>query len=228
MEFMPRWAPIVALAFLGAILATVLLGLGGVGAFVLRRPKLGRACMLIATGGLGAYGAVLLGMSVASREIVLRPGERKYFCELDCHIAYSVEKAERVTRLDRLDANGTFYVVTLKAWFDPESTSPRRPAGAPLRPNARQAVIVDAAGHVFPLSTAGEAALTRERGPQPSLEQELMPGESYSAQLVFELPNDAANPRLYLTDPSPENSFLFGHEQSPGHRKVLFALPESS
>ena len=39
----------------------------------------------------GAYVVLLLGASLASLELVLDLGEPKYFCEIDCHIAYSVE-----------------------------------------------------------------------------------------------------------------------------------------
>ena len=56
------------------------------------------------------------------------------------------------------------------------------------------------------------------------LDQPLRPGESYEATLVFELPADAQNPRLWLTDPEIVNWVLIGHENSFFHKKVYFGL----
>jgi hypothetical protein len=46
-----------------------------------------------------AYVLVLLGVSLTSHEKLLTPGERKYFCEIDCHIAYSVVSVEETSAL---------------------------------------------------------------------------------------------------------------------------------
>ena len=89
-ECMPHFAPVVVLLFLGTVL------LLGVSLFVMlfgavRRSsflaKLGAgAASTIATG----YFVLLSGVSFASREEVLPAGGWKYFCEIDCHLAYSL------------------------------------------------------------------------------------------------------------------------------------------
>jgi hypothetical protein len=45
------------------------------------------------------YALVLIGVSLTSHEKTLAPGENKYFCEIDCHIAYSVVNFEEAKAL---------------------------------------------------------------------------------------------------------------------------------
>jgi hypothetical protein len=47
---------------------------------------------------LGGYGTALLAASAISREWSLPPGEEKYFCEIDCHLAYSVAGVEHAAQ----------------------------------------------------------------------------------------------------------------------------------
>jgi len=232
MAYVPQAAHLVALVFLStgfllAVLGAVLLHALATGhreraGNVL---KLGIACAAI-------YGAALLGFSLLSKEQVLAVGETKYFCELDCHLAYSVESIMTAPALGAGDhvvkAGGTFYVVKLKTLFDAETTSSRRPQGASLSPNLRSAVVVDEQGRRFTPSLAGTRALTEPAGQNVPLTQALIPGESYQTTLVFDLPADAKHPRLLLTDPFPVNWFLIGHENSFLHKKVLFSLEPHS
>jgi multisubunit Na+/H+ antiporter MnhB subunit len=44
----------------------------------------------VSVAGVGLYLALLLSFSFLSRERVLAFGEEKHFCEMDCHLAYSV------------------------------------------------------------------------------------------------------------------------------------------
>src|SRR6202795_1086793 len=89
-EFTPHFAPVVVLLFLGTLLIT------GVSFLVLfygaaRRSsffaKLGAAAVFTIVAG---YLILLVGVSFASTEKVLPAGGWKYFCEIDCHIAYSI------------------------------------------------------------------------------------------------------------------------------------------
>ena len=113
-------------------------------------------------------------------------------------------------------------MVTLQTWFDPATIAAWRPRDAPLTPNPRRAVMVDAAGHTFSISPAGRRAL---EGPSTPLDTPLIPGQSYRTRLVFDLPRDVRAPRLLLTDPDPVLALLIGHENAPIHRKAVFALP---
>jgi hypothetical protein len=205
MALVPPYAPIVVLLFLGSILA------GMLSAAVLvygiarnhARVRLGAAVALLAIPA--GYATLLFGASLTSQERVLAHGAKKYFCEIDCHLAYSVEGVR---------ASGTSYVVSLRTWFDESTISPMRPKDAPLYPNPRQVYIVDASGRRFEPSPAGVRALSRP----------LIPGQSYVTELVFDLPGDLSGARLFVGNADPEDSFLIGHELSPFHHKIWFAL----
>ncbi len=91
MEFMPEHAPLVVLTFLGSIFvlgAAVLAALFG--AFRKHR-RLELGGLAVAALLVSGYALVLLGVSLTSHEKTLARGEWKYFCEIDCHVAYSVE-----------------------------------------------------------------------------------------------------------------------------------------
>src|SRR5438105_15591767 len=91
--FVPEYAPFVILAFLGAGFLLFCAVVGGGIALAARRARLakrlGGAAAIVAV----AYAALLLGAALASRDRTLEPGERKYFCEMDCHLASSVAAA---------------------------------------------------------------------------------------------------------------------------------------
>src|SRR5208337_2521864 len=113
--FTPHFAPFVVLAFLGTAFALVLcLLIVLIGAL--------RKSRVLVLSGLGAalalvYGMVLLGLSLFSSEAVLAQGEWKYFCEIDCHIAYAVAGVQ-VARsvgpeMQPVTASGKFVIVAL-------------------------------------------------------------------------------------------------------------------
>ena len=170
-----------------------------------------------------AYFWLVLGFSLASEAKVLARGEEKYFCEIDCHLAYSVAGVRRAKTLGGAAARGEFLVVTLKTRFDEETVSPRR-GDAPLRPNPRRAVVRDAEGRVYEASEKGRRALASGVGVGMPLDTPLRPGESYTTELVFDLPADARDPVLLLNESSPVTRFIIGHENSPLHETTEFRL----
>jgi hypothetical protein len=210
----PPFAPIVVLLFLGAIAAGMVASAAFVYGAVRHLPVVRRwagiALLVIPAG----YATLLLGASLGSRDRVLPTGARKYFCEIDCHLACSVERVERTKSLGAERAAGTFTVVTLKTWFDESTISPQRSREAPLYPNPREVFIADASGRRFPLSAPESMPLSRP----------LIPGQSYMTRLVFDLPDDIQAPRLFVGDADPISSLLIGHEQSPLHRKIWFGI----
>jgi hypothetical protein len=228
-ELVPNHAPFVVMAFL---LTGVSLGLAGVGFLLGLKAKkwmIVRISAFVALGIAGVYGAACVGSALASHERTLAPGELNYFCEIDCHLAYSVTGVRSMRTVGSgptaVHAKGTFYVVTLRTWFDPKTISSQRPLDAALWPNPRQVALVDARGRIYSTSLLGQRALGE---PSVPLTQELRPGESYETRLVFDLPSDARSPRLLLADAFPLSPLLIGHEMSPFHRKVYFQLPAAS
>jgi hypothetical protein len=83
-------APVAVLGFLAAVAGVVLSILAALTLLFVGKARWAlRVGALVGTGAV-VYIALLLGMSLASREVTLAPGQEKYFCEIDCHLAYSV------------------------------------------------------------------------------------------------------------------------------------------
>jgi hypothetical protein len=226
-ENTPHLAPLVVLLFLGALFVT------GVSIVVLlygaaRRSKLyarlgGGAALVTVTG----YVLLLCGVSLASSEKVLPVGAWKYFCEIDCHIGYSVSSVRTAAAIGpqgrSAAAHGQFVIVHLKVWFDEHTISANRGDG-PLTPNARQVVLVDSSGHAYDQSPEGEQILTGASGEQVPLRQALRPGQSFTKDLVFDVPQERTGLRLLITEDDPETHLIIGHENSLLHKKIYLSL----
>lgn len=226
--YVPPLAPIVILAFLGTAFLLMVAAVALLYATISKRRDLVPPILSLAGGLVLLYGGALLGASALSREVVLQHGEHKYFCEIDCHLAYSVEKVETTSEigipLHTVHAAGTFHIVALKAWFDPTTISPRRPLDVPLAPNPRKVYVEDSAGGRYaPSAPALQALVGTGRNSTP-LTEPLRPGESYISYLVFDLPKDVRNPRLFLGNGVDVEHLLIGHEMSPWHKRVWFSM----
>jgi hypothetical protein len=226
-ESTPHLAPIVVLLFLGAIFVTVvslLILLYGVARRSKRYANIGSCAAL---GVISSYLLVLCGVSLVSSKKVLPPGGWKYFCELDCHIGYSVSGVAATAAigpdLQPTPAQGQFIIVRLKIWFDPRTISPHRGDG-PLTPNARRVVLLDTNEHAYAEFPAGEAAIARTQNEAGSLRQPLRPGQSLVRDIVFDVPKGVSGLRLLITEDDPETVLIIGHENSLFHRKVYLGL----
>ncbi len=169
------------------------------------------------------YGVLLLAFSTFSRERVLASGEEKYFCELDCHIAYSVQNVQRMKTIGSATADGEFYVVTVRARFDKSTIAPWR-GDAPLTPNKHTLTLVDGQGQRWKPSTNGQLAWDAAHGASTSLMEPLRPGEWYDATFIFDAPSGATAPRLLVTSEGFPMPILIGDESSILHKKTYFAL----
>jgi hypothetical protein len=226
-EFIPHFAPVVVLFFLGTILTIGICFLILLYAAVRRSAffaKLGGGAILAVAAG---YFLLLTGVSFASSEKVLPAGGWKYFCEIDCHIAYSVIGVQTTAALgpemQQVSAHGEFVVVRVKTWFDERTISAHRGSG-PLTPNGRKIFLVDEAGQRFAPSPEGQTVLARLTNNSTPLTQSLRPGESYTTDFVFDVPRDARNLRLLITEDDPETRLVIGHENSLLHKKIYFAV----
>lgn len=200
-------APLAVLAFLALIAGEIAI-IGA--AVVLRafdRRRLARLAIVAAGAAAGVYLDALLVLSLVSREQVASIGEEKYFCEIDCHLAYSVVGVQSV---------GRRRLVTLRVRFDEDTISPCRARNLPLTPNRRVVRIVDANGRAY----APEPATARDG----LLARPLRPGESDVTRLVFDLPPDAPEPLLLITEANWATRLLLGHENSFLHRRTWFRL----
>ncbi len=203
-------APLAVLGFLG-MCGGLLLGIAALVIFWLARKRKSARSAAVAIGaGVITYFALLIGYSVGSRTDVLSRGQEKYFCEIDCHLAYSVVDVKTQAAADSND-----YRVTLRTRFDETTTSPSRPKEASLTPSPREVRLIDNAGRQYaPVLSAGTSLMTP-----------LRPAESYTTQLEFRVPKNVAGLRLLLsTTPAWPDHLVIGDENSWMHKKTYFAL----
>jgi hypothetical protein len=230
-ECTPLFAPVVVLVFLGTVLLSalsVLVLLYG----AVRRSSFFAACGALAFSAVvSGYALLLCAVSLASTEKTLPIGARKYFCEIDCHLAYSVAGSSTSQvigpELQQTVAKGKFVIVQVRTWFDEHTISAHRGNG-PLFPNRRRIVLTDETGRSFAPSMEGETALHRVQGVSTPITEPLRPGESYTTDLVFDVPRDASHLRLLITEDDPETRLIIGHENSFLHKKIYMALDMSS
>lgn len=212
------------LAFLGT---AGLLALCAVAALFGGLRRLPAITKLGLAGGIGVAGLYLVVLTVAgllSRDRTLPVGVEKYFCEIDCHLAYSVTGLRRVADVPR--ALGTVWAVMIRTRFDERTISEARPREAELWPNPRCVVLVGQDGsQAEPLEVSAEE-LGRLGITSVPLTRELRPGESYITTLLFDLP--ASNPPagLLVSEGIVVSRLLIGNERSPFHGHTLLALPE--
>lgn len=194
---------------------------------VTRQRQLANRLLQLMVVGAGVYFGTLLAYSLTSREQVLDLNEEKYFCEVDCHLAYSVINITKTKTLDappnQSTAQGVYYVVTVKTRFDERTISATR-GDFPLTPNPRTVTIIDSEERRYGASPEGQRALESTKGQSVPLTQPLRPGESYTTDLVFDLPTDVKNPHLLITEADWITHWLIGHENSFFHRKTRFRL----
>ena len=202
-------APVSVLGFLATAGALALSILAIVVAYFVRKPRIARFLVKGAAAGVMVYGGLLLAFSWASHDHVLTPGQEKYFCEIDCHLAYSVLSVKT-----ELTGPAKTYSVTLRTRFDETTISPHRPKDAPLTPNPRTVALLDAHGSRWPPTASSGILLTTP----------LKPGDMYLTELQFQAPADATGLRLLITSNAWPEHLLIGDEQSPFHGKTWFAL----
>jgi hypothetical protein len=203
-------APLAIVGFLG-MCGGLLLAIAALVIFWLaRKRKFARHAAVAISAGAVTYFALLIGFSLGSRTNILSHGQEKYFCEIDCHLAYSVVDVKTQTTADSSD-----YLVTLRTRFDETTTSPSRPKDASLTPSPREVRLIDSRGQEYaPVSSSGTSLMTP-----------LRPAESYTTRLEFRVPKDASELRLLLnTAPAWPDHLVIGDENSWMHKKTYFAL----
>jgi hypothetical protein len=205
-------APLAVIGFLAAIAGVFLATAAAAIAWFARKPKFARVCLLTVSAGAAVYLGLLLGFSLASHPHILARTQEKYFCEIDCHLAYSLLDVKTEP-----SAGSTHYVVTIRTRFDETTTSPSRPKDATLTPSPRTVLLIDATGHQYqPTAIEGTPLLTP-----------LKPSDSYTTQLAFDVPPtiDAKALRLLITTtPGWPDRVVIGDENSLLHHKTYFAL----
>ena len=218
-------APIGVMAFLGAGFLLVVAALVLIQSLVVRRHGRAKFVLLAMLVIAGAYLAAILIFSLTSHEKVLARGEEKHFCEIDCHLAYSIANTRQSKMLgnppNQTTAQGIYTVVTIKTRFDETTISARRGDGL-LYPNSRVLTLVDERGNKYSPSEEGQRALPQSDG--KPLTTPLRPGESYNTEIVFDLPANAKPFTLLINEGEWVTHLVVGHENSPLHHQTRFQL----
>ena len=220
-------APLGAFALLGTgfLLLTAGLTLGY--SIVMKKPRLTKVALLTIVLVAGVYLTTMLVYSFASSEKVLARGEEKHFCEIDCHLAYSVTDVHETKVLgegpDQLTAAGIFRVVTVKTRFD-ETTISRNRGDRLLYPNSRVVTVTEESGNQYFPAAAAQRVLEKSQAAGTAMTIPLRPGESYSTTFAFDLPADIKNPTLLIREGEWVTHAVIGHENSPLHKKTRFQI----
>lgn len=210
-------APLGALALLGTAFLLFLTTIVLIQSLLVRKHGRAKIVLLALLVIAGVYLAAMLIFSFASRENVLARGQEKHFCELDCHLAYSIVNATQAKTfgnvLNQLTARGQFTIVTIKTRFDENTIGPRR-GNALLYPNGRDVIVIDDQGNQYkPVSQAGTP-----------LTNPLRPAESYTTDIAFDLPLNAKPAKVFICENAWETRFVIGHENSLLHKKTRFQV----
>ncbi len=220
-------APIGALALLGTGFLLLMFALAFV--YTLAKRKF-RANKLVFAGAaviVSLYLVVLLLFSFTSHEQALARGQEKHFCELDCHLAYSILDVTDSKTIgappSQATAAGTFRTVTIKTRFDEGTISPNR-GNALLYPNSRVVTLVDDQGRKYLPAAEAQRVLEASKLSGSPLNTPLRPSESYTTTFAFDLPADAHNLTLTINEGEWLTYFVIGHENSPLHKQTKFQL----
>ena len=220
-------APVGVLAFLGTGLLILVSALTLVGSLVARKFRLAKVVLIVMVVIAGIYVGAMLAFSLAGREKVLARGEEKHFCEIDCHLAYSITNVRQTktlgTSADQSTAQGVYTIVTLKTRFDETTIAPWRGNGL-LYPNSRVLTLVDERGSKHAPSGVAQHALDASQTTGTPLTAPLRPGKSYTTEIVFDLPADVKSATLLLNEGDFVTHFIIGHENSFLHGKTRFQL----
>jgi hypothetical protein len=206
-------APVGVLAFLGAGLLIFVAALALVGSLIARKLPLAKFVLIAMLVISAIYVGAILAFSLTSHEQVLARGEEKHFCEIDCHLAYSIASTSQSKTFAQATANAAFTVVTIKTRFDEATIAPWRGNGL-LYPNSRVLTLFDERGNRYAPTAQSGTPLTSP----------LRPAESYTTDIAFDLPADAKPTVLLINEGEWETHFVIGHENSPLHKKTRFQL----
>ena len=210
-------APVGALALLGTGFLIFVAAIVLVQSLIVRKRRRARIVLIAIIVIAGAYLGAIVAFSLASREKVLARGEEKHFCELDCHLAYSIASVRQTktpgNASNQSTARGTYTVVTIKTRFDETTIAPWRGNGL-LYPNSRSLALFDEHGNRYDPSSQSGTPLT----------DPLRPGESYTTDVVFDLPPEVKAATLLINEGDWITHFVIGHENSPLHKKTRFRV----
>jgi len=210
-------AAIGALALLGTGFILFVAAIFLIQSLIAKKRRQAKIVLVAMVAVCGLYLAAILIFSIGSHEKLLARGEEKHFCELDCHLAYSIVDTRQTKTFGdsakQASAQGVFTVVTIKTRFDETTIAPWRGNGL-LYPNSRALTLIDERGNRYgPVSQSGTP-----------LNYPLRPAESYTTDVVFDTPIDVKHATLLMNEGDWITHLVIGHENSPLHKKAGFQI----
>ncbi len=200
------------LVFLISILA-ICLGLLGLGIFLVFRQWAKMKWL-----GLGLviyvilYAIVLVGVSLLSPQKVMAMHQARCYDDW----CASVENVEQRTAIGPIQANGSFYLVTIKVSSRAKQASQRAlDAGAYL---------LDNQGIRYDLSPAGQNALASAGEAGLPMDSRVEAGGSFNAIVVFDLPPDTTRLSLVFVLGGFPGNIIIGDDQSILHKPTIVEL----
>ena len=220
-------APVGVLAFLGTGFLFFIASLVLIQSLIVKKPRRAKVVLVVMLIIAGAYLAAILIFSFASQDKVLALGAEKHFCEIDCHLAYSIVNTRQSKTASNLGnqstARGVYTIVTIKTRFDETTIASGRGNGL-LYPNSRVLTLVDDRGNKYAPSAEGQRALQAAQSGGTALTTPLRPGESYTTDVVFDLPPEVKSATLLINEGEWLTHFIIGHENSPLHKQTKFQI----
>jgi hypothetical protein len=206
------------LLFIVVFLASVSVLLAAFVQILRRRAR--QALKMLSVFGLclAAYVGVVVTVSLASPQRLVAAGQDRCFDDW----CVAVDSAATFDTLGQgelaINANGVFYVVTLRL-----SNHGR---GRPQRASSAAVTLRDDDGRPYDVSTRGQRAFEAEHGPAAPLTTTVSVGQPVVTVQVFDVPSSAHISGLTIQHPvgSGPGLFIIGDESSLFHKPTLSLL----
>jgi hypothetical protein len=169
---------------------------------------------------VGLYIAVLLAVSFTSPQHILDPGQEHCFDEMCFSVRDVITAKTWGTGPHPMTAHGRYYVLTVQL-----HNAAKR---VPQRPDSAMMWIADQQGRQYTDWVNAQETPEEPLGGMITAQQiwyrRLEPGESMTHTIAFDLPVDAAQPSLVITEGSGPTLLIIGDENSFFHSKTAFRL----
>lgn len=210
-------APVGVLALLGAGFILSVTAIFLIQSLIVRKWRRAKICLVAMIAICSFYATATLIFSLASHEQLLAAGQEKHFCEIDCHLAYSIGDVRQAKTLGEGEhqsvARGIYEIITVTTRFDETTIAPWR-GNALLYPNSRAITLIDDRGNRYAPASENGTPLTTP----------LQPGQSYKTEFVFDVPVEVKRTTLLVNESDWITHLIIGHENSLLHKRTSFQI----
>lgn len=197
--------------FLMIVAGVVLLAI----ALTTRHSRFARGVLLVGVTWLLIYAVALFAVSWVTPQQTLAIGQEHCFDEM-CFSVTQARTANAMTSQDGVShvAHGTYYIVTMQLR--------NKARWQPQKPDSPGAYLVDQSGHTYQPARDGQQVI----GQEARWDERLQPDERQMRDLVFDVPSNAGQPSLVITEGGWPSPLVIGDENSPFHQKTAIRLTQ--